>query len=118
MQTLERVVSLEDIGPELTLWVAVVVQLIEDALDFHRLGPDKHGYREEAHREMQRPGRMLHRLCGLAGVDRDTVLAAYRRRLGGMRRQMSEARRSKKPLGIARAKITPPFKNNQIVRSQ
>ena len=91
MQTLERVVSLEDIGPELTLWVAVVVQLIEDALDFHRLGPDKHGYREEAHHEMQRPGRMLHRLCGRAGVDRDMVLAAYRRRLGDMHPQMSEA---------------------------
>ena len=91
MQTLERVVSLEDIGPELTLWAAVVVQLIEDALDFHRLGPDKHGYREEAHREMQRPGRMLHRLCGRAGVDRDMVLAAYRRRLGDMALQMSGA---------------------------
>lgn len=89
MQTLERVVSLEDVGPELTLWAAVVVQLIEDALDFHRLGPDKHGYREEAHREMQRPGRMLHRLCGRAGVDRDTVLTCYQRRLRDMPRQMS-----------------------------
>lgn len=84
-------VSLEDIGPELSLWLAVVAQLIEDALDYHRLGPDRHGYREEAHHEMQRPGTMLHRLCGLAGVDRDTVLACYRRRLGGMRRQMSGA---------------------------
>lgn len=85
MQTLERVVSLEDVGPELTLWGAVVVQLIDDALDFHRLGPDKHGYREEAHHEMQRPGPMLQHLTGLAGVDPDTVLAAYQRRLGDMR---------------------------------
>lgn len=76
-------VSLEGIGPELNLWGAVVAQLIEDALDYHRLGADRHGFREEAHHEMQRPGRMLHRLCGLAGVDRDTVLAAYRRRLKG-----------------------------------
>lgn len=82
-------VTLEDIGPELSLWGAVVAQLIEDALDFHRLGPDKHGYREEAHHEMQRPGRMLHRLCGRAGVDRDTVLTCYQRRLRDMPRQMS-----------------------------
>ena len=84
-------VSLEDIGPELSLWLAVVAQLIEDAVDYHRLGPDRHGYREEAHHEMQRPGRMMQRLCGLAGVDRDTVLAAYRRRLGDMPLQMSGA---------------------------
>lgn len=76
-------VSLEDIGPELSLWGAVVAQLIEDALDYHRLGADRHGFREEAHHEMQRPGRMLRRLCGLAGVDRDTVLACYQRRLKG-----------------------------------
>lgn len=84
-------VTLEDVGPELSLWGAVVAQLIEDALDYHRLGPDRHGYREEAHHEMQRPGRMMQRLCGLAGVDRDTVLAAYQRRLGGMRPEMSGA---------------------------
>lgn len=84
-------VTLEDIGPELSLWGAVVAQLIEDALDYHRLGPDRHGYREEAHHEMQRPGRMMQRLCGLAGVDRDTVLACYQRRLRDMRRQMSGA---------------------------
>lgn len=84
-------VTLEDIGPELSLWGAVVAQLIEDALDYHRLGPDRHGYRLEAHIELNRPGPMLQRLTGLAGVDRDTVLACYRRRLGGMRRQMSGA---------------------------
>lgn len=84
-------VTLEDVGPELSLWGAVVAQLIEDALDYHRLGPDKHGYREEAHHEMQRPGRMMQRLCGLAGVDRDTVLACYQRRLGDMRPEMSGA---------------------------
>lgn len=84
-------VTLEDIGPEISLWLAVLTQLIEDALDYHRLGPDRHGHREEAHHEMQRPGRMLQRLCGLAGVDRDTVLTCYQRRLGGMRRQMSGA---------------------------
>lgn len=83
--------TLEDCAAELSLWGAVVARLIEDALDYHRLGPDKHGYREEAHHEMQRPGTMLHRLCGLAGVDRDTVLACYRRRLGDMRPEMSGA---------------------------
>lgn len=84
-------VTLEDVGPELSLWGAVVAQLIEDALDYHRLGPDRHGFREEAHHEMQRPGRMLHRLCGLAGVDRDTVLAAYQRRLRVRAPEMSGA---------------------------
>lgn len=84
-------VSLEDIGPELSLWGAVVAQLIEDALDYHRLGPDRHGHREEAHHEMQRPGRMLQRLCGLAGVDQTLVIDSYRRRLKGMRPEMSGA---------------------------
>ncbi|MFV8823551.1 hypothetical protein ACNKW1_02360 [Thauera sp. WH-2] len=74
---------MEAIAPEISLWLAVVAQLIEDALDFQRLGPDRHGYREEAHLELNRPGPMLQRLCGLAGVDRDTVLAAYQRRLKG-----------------------------------
>ncbi|SEF71721.1 hypothetical protein SAMN05216242_104129 [Thauera chlorobenzoica] len=83
MQPLERVVSLEDIGPELSLWLAVVGQLIEDAIDFAKHGDDRHGYRLEAHLELNRPGPMLQRLTGLAGVDRDTVLAAYRRRLKG-----------------------------------
>lgn len=77
----DTVTSLDDIAPELSLWGAVVAQLIEDALDYHRRGPDPDGYREEAHHELNRPGRMMQRLCGLAGVDRDTVLACYRRRL-------------------------------------
>lgn len=84
-------VSLEDCAAELTLWGAVVVQLIEDALDYHRLGPDRHGFREEAHIELNRPGTMLHRLCGLAGVDRDTVLTCYQRRLGVRAPEMSGA---------------------------
>lgn len=83
--------TMEDVAPEIALWLAVLTQLIEDALDFQRLGPDRHGYREEAHHEMQRPGTMLHRLCGLAGVDRDTVLTCYQRRLGDMRPEMSGA---------------------------
>ena len=74
-------VTLEDIGPELDLWGAVVAQLIEDALDYHRIGPDRDGYRFEAHLELHRPGRMLQRLCGLAGVDPELVLDSYRRRL-------------------------------------
>lgn len=73
--------SLEDIGPQLDLWRAVIVQLIEDALDFAKHGDDRHGFRLEAHLELNRPGAMLHRLCALAGVDRDTVLTCYRRRL-------------------------------------
>ena len=98
-------VSLEDIGPELSLWGAVVAQLIEDALDYHRLGPDRHGFREEAHHEMQRPGRMLHRLCGLAGVDRDTVLAAYQRRLAQAQRGYAAA---KSPtFGADTARLSP-----------
>lgn len=84
-------VSLEDCAAELSLWGAVVVQLIEDALDYHRLGPDRHGYREEAHHEMQRPGPMLQRLTGLAGVDQTLVIDSYRRRLKGMRPEMSGA---------------------------
>lgn len=82
---------MEDCAAELSLWGAVVVQLIEDALDYHRLGPDRHGYREEAHHALNRPGPMLQRLTGLAGVDPDTVLAAYQRRLGDMRPEMSGA---------------------------
>lgn len=82
---------MEDVGPELSLWGAVVAQLIEDALDYHRLGPDRHGFREEAHIELNRPGPMLQRLTGLAGVDPDTVLTCYQRRLGDMRPEMSGA---------------------------
>lgn len=80
----DAVVSLEDIGPELSLWSAVIVQLIEDALDYAKHGDDRHGFRLEAHLELNRPGAMLHRLCALAGVDRELVLDTYRRRLAAM----------------------------------
>lgn len=85
-------VILADVGPELSLWLAVVAQLVEDAIDFAKHGDDRHGYRLEAHLELNRPGPMLQRLCGLAGVDRDTVLAAYQRRLAQAQRGYAVAK--------------------------
>lgn len=70
----------EDVAPQLLMWGAAVVLLVEDAIDYERLGPDPRGYRHEAYLEMQRPGRILARLCGFADVDPGTVLACYRRK--------------------------------------
>ena len=85
-------VSLEDIGPELSLWLAVVGQLIEDAIDFAKHGDDRHGYRLEAHLELNRPGPMLQRLTGLAGVDQTLVIDSYRRRLAQAQRGYAVAK--------------------------
>lgn len=88
-------VTAADVDAELTLWSAVLTQLIEDALAYAKYGDDRHGFRQEAHRELQRPGAMLRRITGLAGVDPELVLDTYRRRLaqaqGGKARSVSEA---------------------------
>lgn len=77
-------VTAADVDAELTLWSAVLTALIEDALDYAKYGDDRHGFRLEAHLELNRPGAMLHRLCALAGVDQTLAIDSYRRRLAAM----------------------------------
>lgn len=59
----------ESCEPELALWVAALVLLLEDATDFVRRGDDKHGIRGAAYRDLMTTGPMLRHLCAHARVD-------------------------------------------------
>jgi hypothetical protein len=59
----------ESCEPELALWSAALVLLLEDATDFVRRGDDKAGVRSAAHRDLTLAGPMLRHLCGMARVD-------------------------------------------------
>jgi hypothetical protein len=59
----------ESCEPELALWSAALVLLLEDATDYLRRGDDKRGTRGAAYRDLMTTGPMLRHLCAHARVD-------------------------------------------------
>ncbi len=70
----------ENVEPELALWVAALVLLLEDATDFVRRGDDKYGIRGAAYRDVTTTGPMLRHVCGMARVDPDLAVEWWQRR--------------------------------------
>lgn len=71
--------------PELELWRAVLVQMIEDARTYAATRKDPGGYRQAAYRDLIERGPMLRRLSGFALVDPELVHAAFVRSLASHR---------------------------------
>ena len=59
----------ENVEPELALWSAALVLLLEDATDYLRRGDDRRGIRGAAYRDVTTTGEMLRHLCAHARVD-------------------------------------------------
>lgn len=67
--------------PELDLWRAALVQMMEDARDYARTGKDPTGFRYSAYRDLIERGPMLRHLSGFAMVDPDFVQRVFLRSL-------------------------------------
>jgi len=70
----------ESCEPELALWVAALVLLMEDASDYLRRGDDKRGIRGAAYRDVTTTGEMLRHLCAHARVDPHLAVEWWQRR--------------------------------------
>ena len=70
----------ESCEPELALWVAALVLLLEDATDYLRRGDDKRGIRGAAYRDVMQAGPMLLHVCGMARVDPHLAREWWQRR--------------------------------------
>ena len=70
----------ESCEPELALWAAALVLLLEDATDFVRRGDDKQGIRGAAYRDLMTTGPMLRHLCAHARVDPHLAREWWQRR--------------------------------------
>ena len=70
----------ENVEPELALWSAALVLLLEDATDYLRRGDDKLGVRSAAHRDVVQAGPMLRHLCAHARVDPHLAREWWQRR--------------------------------------
>ena len=71
----------ENVEPELALWSAALVLLLEDATDYLRRGDDKQGIRGAAYRDVMQAGPMLRHLCAHARVDPDLAVEWWQRSL-------------------------------------
>lgn len=71
----------ESCEPELALWVAALVLLLEDANDYLRRGDDKRGIRGAAYRDLMTTGPMLRHLCAHARVDPHLAVEWWQRSL-------------------------------------
>ena len=70
----------ESCEPELALWSAALVLLLEDATDYLRRGDDKQGIRGAAYRDVMQAGPMLRHLCAHARVDPHLAVEWWQRR--------------------------------------
>lgn len=70
----------ESCEPELALWSAALVLLLEDATDYLRRGDDKRGIRGAAYRDVMQAGPMLLHVCGMARVDPHLAREWWQRR--------------------------------------
>ena len=71
----------ENVEPELALWVAALVLLMEDASDYLRRGDDKRGIRGAAYRDVMQAGEMLRHLCAHARVDPHLAVEWWQRKM-------------------------------------
>ena len=71
----------ESCEPELALWSAALVLLLEDATDYLRRGDDKRGIRSAAHRDVVAIGPMLRHLCAHARVDPHLAVEWWQRKM-------------------------------------
>ena len=71
----------ESCEPELALWSAALVLLLEDATDYLRRGDDKRGIRGAAYRDLMTTGPMLRHLCAHARVDPHLAVEWWQRKM-------------------------------------
>lgn len=72
----------EEVESYLALWSAVLALMIDDAIDYVRLGPGKTNDRMTAHDDLMRCGVMTRRLARFCCVDPKYVTMLFRIRLG------------------------------------